>query len=59
VEALGFRIQAVGGTTPSYFLRMLPYVFTLVVLLLVTARARRPGMPGNLGRPYFREERYG
>jgi len=26
---------------------------------LVTARARRPGMPGNLGRPYFREERYG
>jgi ABC-type uncharacterized transport system permease subunit len=59
VEALGFRIQAVGGTTPSYFLRMLPYVFTLLVLLLVTARARRPGMPGNLGRPYFREERYG
>ncbi len=59
VEALGFRIQAVGGTTPSYFLRMLPYVFTLGVLLLVTVRARRPGMPGNLGRPYFREERYG
>jgi len=28
-------------------------------VLLVTARARRPGMPGNLGRPYFREERYG
>ena len=59
VEALGFRIQAIGGTTPSYFLRMLPYVFTLGVLLLVTVRARRPGMPGNLGRPYFREERYG
>jgi simple sugar transport system permease protein len=59
VEALGFRIQAVGGTTPIYFLRMLPYVFTLIVLLLVTMRARRPGMPGNLGRPYFREERYG
>ena len=59
VEALGFRVQAVGGTVPSYFLRMLPFVFTLAVLLLVTARARRPGMPGNLGRPYFREERYG
>ena len=59
VEALGFRIQVIGGTTPSYFLRMLPYVFTLGVLLLVTVRARRPGMPGNLGRPYFREDRYG
>ncbi len=59
VEALGFRIQAVGGTTPSYFLRMLPYLFTLGVLLVVTMRSRRPGVPGNLGRPYFREERYG
>jgi general nucleoside transport system permease protein len=59
VDALGFRIQAVGGTTPTYFLRMLPYVFTLAVLLLVTMRSRRSGMPGNLGRPYFREERYG
>jgi ABC-type uncharacterized transport system permease subunit len=59
VEALGFRIQALGGTTPTYLLRMLPYVFTLLVLLLVTVRARRPGMPANLGRPYFREERYG
>lgn len=59
VEALGFRIQAIGGTTPSYFLRMLPYVFTLAVLLLVTMRSRRPAMPAGLGRPYFREERYG
>ena len=59
VDALGFRIQAIGGTTPSYFLRMLPYVFTLLVLLLITARSRRPGVPGNLGHPYFREERYG
>lgn len=59
VEALGFRIQAVGGTAPAYVLRMLPYVFTLAVLLLVTMRSRRPGVPGNLGRPYFREERYG
>jgi len=59
VEALGFRIQAVGGTVPSYFLRMLPYVFTLAVLLVVTARSRRPAVPAALGRPYFREERYG
>lgn len=59
VEALGFRIQAVGGTTSSYLLRMLPYVFTLLVLLAVTGRSRRPTVPGSLGRPYFREERYG
>jgi general nucleoside transport system permease protein len=59
VDALGFRIQAIGGTTPSYFLRMLPYVFTLLVLLVITARSRHPSVPGNLGRPYFREERYG
>jgi simple sugar transport system permease protein len=59
VEALGFRIQAAGGTAPSYVLRMLPYLFTLAVLLLVTMRSRRPGVPGGLGRPYFREERHG
>ena len=56
VDALGFRVQLLGIETSSILLRMLPYLFTLVVLVLITAVERRGRVPAGLGRPYFREE---
>ncbi len=59
IDALGFRAQAMGVMIPSFFLKMLPYIFTILVLIMVTrkAMANRVGTPGALGLPYDREER--
>ncbi|MGQ0549284.1 MAG: ABC transporter permease [Armatimonadota bacterium] len=55
VDALGFRVQILGVETSSILLRMLPYVFTLGVLLLITVLRRQTSVPAALGRNYFRE----
>jgi general nucleoside transport system permease protein len=55
-DALGFRVQLLGVETSSILLRMLPYLLTLVVLVLLNARRRQSLVPSALGRPYFREE---
>jgi ABC-type uncharacterized transport system permease subunit len=60
VNAIQFRLQAAGTTLPSAFLAMLPYVLTIVVLVLITwweAFLKRVGAPAALGLPYVREER--
>jgi len=59
VEAGQFRLQDAGVGVSSFFLNMLPYLFTILVLLLATREAarRRLGAPAALGRPYLREER--
>lgn len=42
----------------GYFLDMLPYVFTIVVLIRArTRRLHRPGAPAALGQPFIRGER--
>lgn len=43
----------------GYFVDMLPYLFTIVVLIIGSREAlrRRVGAPAALGRPYVREER--
>jgi len=43
----------------GYFLNMLPYLFTIVVLIFASREAtrRRIGTPAALGVPYVREER--
>lgn len=43
----------------GYFLNMLPYLFTIVVLVIASREAvrRRLGTPSALGVPYVREER--
>lgn len=59
-NALQFRLQAVGTTIPAPFLNMLPYLFTIVVLVVITwweAVRRRVGAPAALGIPYAREEK--
>ena len=60
VNAVQFRLQAAGATIPPAFLNMLPYAFTILVLVLITwweAFRKRVGAPAALGLPYMREER--
>jgi ABC-type uncharacterized transport system permease subunit len=59
VNAVQFRLQAAGTTIPASFLNMLPYAFTVLVLVLITwweAFRKRVGAPAALGLPYIREE---
>jgi simple sugar transport system permease protein len=60
INAIQFRMQAAGTTIPAAFLGMLPYVFTIVVLVLITgleSLRKRGGPPAALGLPYVRGER--
>jgi simple sugar transport system permease protein len=52
-------LQARGVTIAPELFQALPYVMTIVVLVLVSGAGarRRLGAPGALGRPYVREER--
>ena len=57
--SFGFDLQARGITSiPSEFWSALPYVMTIVALVLVSAGSvrRRLGTPAALGTPYVREE---
>jgi ABC-type uncharacterized transport system permease subunit len=60
INAFQFYCQAAGLTlVPSYILRMLPYLFTIGVLVLITrweAVRKRVGAPGALGVPFEREQ---
>ena len=58
IDALGFHLQVVGLPVSVFILNMLPYIFTIVVLILVLARkGGRLAAPQALGQPYDREER--
>ncbi len=58
VEALTFRMQTAGVNISSFYLSMLPYILTILVLVLVTIRyAQEAGAPASLGVAYDREER--
>jgi len=60
VTALQLRIQAAGTSIPAPLLLMLPYLFTIFVLFVISARKGRGiilGAPAALGVPYQREER--
>ncbi len=60
VEALQLRIQAAGlASIPVPLLKMLPYIFTILVLLIASrgTAKKRIGAPAALGLSYVREER--
>ncbi|HIQ05388.1 MAG TPA: ABC transporter permease [Anaerolineae bacterium] len=60
INAVQFRMQAAGTTIPAAFLGMMPYLFTVAVLVIITwweAFRKRVGAPAALGVPYVREER--
>jgi simple sugar transport system permease protein len=55
--SLNFQAQAEGIKVSPFFLDMLPYVFTiLAVVVAALGMARRLGAPADLGLPYEREE---
>jgi simple sugar transport system permease protein len=57
--ALPFALQSHGVTVAPELFQTLPYVMTVVALVLVSSRAARLrfGAPAALGLPYVREER--
>jgi general nucleoside transport system permease protein len=60
INAVQFRLQAMGITIAASFLNMLPYLATIIVLVLTTwweTFRRRVAAPAALGVAYVREER--
>jgi simple sugar transport system permease protein len=61
INAIQLRMQAEGTTViPVALLHMMPYIFTVLVLVVITwweAFRKRIGAPAALGLPYVREER--
>ncbi|MGI9305154.1 MAG: ABC transporter permease [Gammaproteobacteria bacterium] len=59
IEALIPRVQALGADVPIYLMMMLPYLATLGVLVLVSARTHgSSNEPGSLGIAYARQDRH-
>lgn len=60
MDAIGFRLQTIGSEIPSYFLKMIPYVLTIAVLMFFGWRSRNKlsDQPQALGVPYIREQRF-
>ncbi len=60
INAVQFRMQAAGTTIPAALLNMLPYITTILVLVVITwweTLRKRIGAPAALGVPYAREEK--
>ena len=55
VTMLQFHLQGQGVDVPSQFLSMLPYLATIVVLVLISRNAAfiRVNMPASIGKPFF------
>ncbi|MEM6441082.1 MAG: ABC transporter permease [Pseudomonadota bacterium] len=47
------NLQALGIAIESQYLSMTPYLATILVLVLISARGARSGAPGSLGKPFF------
>jgi simple sugar transport system permease protein len=59
ISILGLRLQAVGIVIPDALFSMLPYILTILVLILITGRlkGRGDGAPAALSVSYDREAR--
>jgi general nucleoside transport system permease protein len=55
VTMLQFHLQAIGVQIPSQFLTMLPYLATVVVLVLISRNPTwiRINMPSSIGKPFY------
>ncbi len=59
ITAMQLRFQAMGTTVSAHVLQMLPYFFTILVLVVSTLRLKKGAsqQPEGLGLPYDREDR--
>ncbi|SOC45966.1 nucleoside ABC transporter membrane protein [Rhizobium subbaraonis] len=57
-DALVPRLQAVGADIPVYLMMTLPYLLTLLVLVIGSISGRRSGEPAFLGRIYLRQDKH-
>lgn len=59
ITAMQLRFQAIGTDISTHILQMLPYVFTILVLVISTIRLQKGAsqQPQGLGLPYDREDR--
>lgn len=60
INAVQFRLQAGGTTIAAAYLNMLPYLATILVLVIMTwweNLSHRIGAPAALGKAYMREEK--
>lgn len=58
LDIIGFRIQKYDFHISQYMIDMLPYLVTIVILIIVSTRKSSSGSPpASLGESYFREER--
>jgi simple sugar transport system permease protein len=60
LDALGFNLQIWQSPISPYFLKMLPYIITILVLIVEGWRnkGKPDGGPASLGLPYVREQRH-
>lgn len=58
LDILGFRLQKFELNIPQYFLDMLPYAVTILILVIASVKKSRKNLPPqSMGVPYFREDR--
>lgn len=58
LSILGMRLQLMGVDVSQYIVDMVPYIATIVVVVLSTHKNRKEDMgPADLSNNYFREER--
>jgi len=58
LNILGFRLQSMGIHVSQYFIDMLPYAATILIVIISTRKNKKEDMPpADLSNPYFREER--
>lgn len=58
LDILGIRLQAAGIQINQYFVDMLPYLVTIIFLVIASMKSKGKNIgPSALGENYFREER--
>ncbi len=55
INGLQIRLQVIGLHVPSELLTALPYIMTLITLVIIMSKTGKSRMPSALGAPYFRE----
>ncbi len=58
LDIIGFRLQGLNIHISQYFFDMLPYIVTVLILIMMSVKdSKESSPPAELGRPYFREDK--